>query len=140
MPPPAGILASLVVTAAPHARHPLYGTAGEPVAALARLAASAGPGGREPPVIFPAPPLRMPAALFYGNRPIEEASTLDEPAVPAGPGEVKRILLAEDALPLVSAPDGARVLARAGPLVHATIRRRGSADRAGRGTRCRSPW
>ena len=109
-----------------------------PLARLSRLAASTNPGDREPLIIFSeSEPTPAQVPLFYSDRPVRQAYT---DTAPGGEdarryvnyerlpdvldGAPKRIILSKDDSARLSAAYDINVVAEAGQLVYATIRRR----------------
>jgi hypothetical protein len=110
----------------------------EPVARLARVARSTGPGDREPLILFSeSEPFHEQVPVFYSDRPVRQTyATLQPPSEdarryvsfeemdgvaldPAG-----RIILRRDELSRLAADYDIQVSAEAEPLIYATIRRR----------------
>lgn len=113
---------------------PLYRQGDAPQAQLARLARSETAEDRAPLILYPAGApgpsdnLWRPATLFYSDRPILEAFTLDDLAALTSDGLPKwAILLKERIIGLLGGYD-IRVLAESEPYAYATIKRTGMMD------------
>jgi hypothetical protein len=107
---------------------PLYNARESPEARIARIAHSTGAGDREPLILYPtggakpAEELWRPVPLFYSDRPIQEAYTLEELAGFASDHKVKRAILLKEQIESLSSAYEIRVLAEAEPYVYAMIK------------------
>jgi len=104
---------------------PLYDTGESPVAKLARIAGSTSPDDREPLIVFSksAPPADYsdPAALFYSNRPILLARTLEDVMGFTKARQIKRIILEKEDIESLVKDYEVDVLAESDPDVYAII-------------------
>jgi len=111
-----------------HQLLPLYSDGESQIADLARVARSTGPYDHEPLIVFSksAPPSDYgdPAALFYSDRPILLARTLEDVTRFAEGDQATRIILEKADLGLLLIDYDIYLLAESGPGVYATIRRR----------------
>jgi len=125
---PATVCTLLLVVGA-HQLLSFYREGETPVAVLARAARTTNPYDHEPLIVFTksAPPADYsdPAALFYSNRPILLARTLEDVTRFTDGHQAKRIILEKADLEILSNGYEVYVLAESEPDVYATIRRRG---------------
>lgn len=113
------VMCAFLVVVAVHNILPLYRMEEAPVAKLARIAASSSPDDREPLVVFSG--LYQPTALFYSNRPIQEAQTLEDLAEFTKHHQARRIIIAKNDIRSLSKTYDIHVMAEAAPLVYAVI-------------------
>src|SRR5262249_21500052 len=108
----------------------LYDQGEAPEARLARVAASTDPSDREALIVFPAgqkrPPPRLwrPVPLFYSDRPIQEAYTLQELEEFTNDHQTQRVILAKKDVDLLSSSYEVNMLAEEGPFIYGIIKRK----------------
>ena len=111
-----------------HYLRPVFRTTVSPVAKLARIAGSTSPGDREPLIVFSRSTRPSdysdPAALFYSNRPILLARTLEDVNGFTKDHQVKRIILKKNDIEPLAKDYEVNVLAESEPDVYATIKHR----------------
>ena len=111
-----------------HEVRQLYVSGDAPDAKVARLAHNADPGDREPLILYPTgrpgptPRLWRPVFLFYSDRPIQEAYSLDDLAAFTGDHETKRIVLVKDEIESLPRSYEISIVADDDPFVYATIK------------------
>ncbi|MDQ3257975.1 MAG: glycosyltransferase family 39 protein [Acidobacteriota bacterium] len=111
-----------------HHLQPVFRTTESSVAKLARIAGSTSPDDREPLIVFSKSTrpsdYSSPAALFYSNRPILLARTLEEVTGFTKAHQVKRIILRKEDIEPLAKDYEVNVLAESEPEVYATIKHR----------------
>ena len=107
---------------------PIFHPTDSPVAKLARIAGSTSPGDREPLIVFSESARHSdyssPAALFYSNRPILLARSLEDVTGFTTNHQVKRIILNKKDVEPLAKDYEVTVLAESEPDVYATLKHR----------------
>jgi 4-amino-4-deoxy-L-arabinose transferase-like glycosyltransferase len=122
------VMFALFVVAGMSILRPLYSQGVAPEARLARIAGSTTPDNRESLIIFsvegPAPQLWPAIPLFYSNRTIEAARTLEGLVALTHQQSARKIILRKQDLPLLAEEYAIDILADAGPFIYGRIHRR----------------
>jgi 4-amino-4-deoxy-L-arabinose transferase-like glycosyltransferase len=106
---------------------PLFGVGQSPAATLARLAGAGDPDNRTPVIslaVGTGDTLEGPAILFYSDRPVQVAYSVDTMAGFVDRGDVREAIVVEKYVRSLSEDYEIQVLARIEPLVYASIRQR----------------
>ncbi|HXG91548.1 MAG TPA: glycosyltransferase family 39 protein [Blastocatellia bacterium] len=113
------VVVAFLMAAAANTIRPLYLNGETPLAKLARIAGSS---EREPLIVYSG--LYRPAALFYSNRPIKVAYTIDNLVAFTQSGQKEEIILSKKDAESLAGDYEISVMTEAEPYVYATINRR----------------
>jgi 4-amino-4-deoxy-L-arabinose transferase-like glycosyltransferase len=116
------VMSVFLIVAAAVGIQPIYRPGEAPVARLAKIAGSTHPNDREPLVVFSG--LYRPTPLFYSDRPIQVAYTLEDLAGFTQDHQTKEIILAKKDVGPLSVEYETYVLAEVEPYVYALIKLR----------------